>query len=181
MSKSAMKIGSLVPLLAGKPIRTIDSPCFSKPSTTHGSYLSFIYALAGTRRLAASVLEANSLKVSRYYPVPWPETYRTSLEQSDENTVSTRVSDPHGITDPDIQVISSGSVYDGYDNIPKPGAGDYHLYTDPNTWVADFGSFDNVETPHLIGEMASTFPNGGSGWGSGILRPFPWYVVPGSE
>ncbi|KAI0876971.1 alpha-N-arabinofuranosidase A [Hypoxylon argillaceum] len=76
---------------------------------------------------------------------------------------------------PDIQVISSGSVYDGYDNIPKPGAGDYHLYTDPNTWVADFGSFDNVETPHLIGEMASTFPNGGSGWGSGILRPFPWW------
>ncbi|GAW27045.1 putative alpha-N-arabinofuranosidase A [Rosellinia necatrix] len=23
--------------------------------------------------------------------------------------------------------------------------------------------------------MASTFPNGGTGWGSGVLRPFPWW------
>ncbi|KAI0108860.1 alpha-N-arabinofuranosidase A [Nemania sp. FL0031] len=75
---------------------------------------------------------------------------------------------------PDIQVISSGSVYDGYD-IPTPGAGDYHLYTTPDTWVAEFGKFDNIETPHLIGEMASTFPNGGTGWDSGVLRPFPWW------
>ncbi|KAI0517074.1 alpha-N-arabinofuranosidase A [Xylaria bambusicola] len=77
-------------------------------------------------------------------------------------------------TDPDIQVISSGSVYDGYD-IPSPGAGDYHLYTTPDTWVAEFGKFDNVKTPHVIGEMASTFPNGGTGWNSGVLRPFPWW------
>ncbi|KAI0854714.1 alpha-N-arabinofuranosidase A [Xylaria cubensis] len=76
---------------------------------------------------------------------------------------------------PDIRVISSGSVYDGYDSIPSPGAGDYHLYTEPDTWVADFGKFDNVETPHIIGEMASTFPNGGTGWDSGVLRPLPWW------
>ncbi|KAI3324893.1 glycoside hydrolase family 51 protein [Xylariaceae sp. AK1471] len=75
---------------------------------------------------------------------------------------------------PDIQVISSGSVYDGYD-IPSPGAGDYHLYTKPDTWVAEFGKFDNATTPHLIGEMASTFPNGGTGWDSGVLMPFPWW------
>ncbi|KAK5634867.1 hypothetical protein RRF57_010580 [Xylaria bambusicola] len=75
---------------------------------------------------------------------------------------------------PDIQVISSGSVYDGYD-IPSPGAGDYHLYTTPDTWVAEFGKFDNIKTPHVIGEMASTFPNGGTGWDSGVLRPFPWW------
>ncbi|KAI1159994.1 alpha-N-arabinofuranosidase A [Nemania serpens] len=71
-------------------------------------------------------------------------------------------------------VIASGSVYDGYD-IPSPGAGDYHLYTEPDTWVAEFGKFDNVKTKHIIGEMASTFPNGGTGWGSGVLRPFPWW------
>ncbi|KAI0402877.1 alpha-N-arabinofuranosidase A [Xylaria palmicola] len=75
---------------------------------------------------------------------------------------------------PDIQVIASGSVYDGHD-IPSPGAGDYHLYAEPDAWVADFGKFDNVETPHIIGEMASTFPNGGTGWDSGVLRPFPWW------
>ncbi|KAI1357667.1 alpha-N-arabinofuranosidase A [Xylaria arbuscula] len=76
---------------------------------------------------------------------------------------------------PDIQVISSGSVYDGYEDIPSPGAGDYHLYTTPDTWVSEFGKFDNVTTPHVIGEMASTFPNGGTGWDSGVLRPFPWW------
>ncbi|KAI0449085.1 alpha-N-arabinofuranosidase A [Xylaria acuta] len=75
---------------------------------------------------------------------------------------------------PDIQVIASGSVYDGHD-IPSPGAGDYHLYTEPDTWVAEFGKFDNVATPHIIGEMASTFPNGGTGWDSGVLRPLPWW------
>ncbi|KAI1173599.1 alpha-N-arabinofuranosidase A [Nemania sp. FL0916] len=75
---------------------------------------------------------------------------------------------------PDIQVISSGSVYDGYE-IPRPGAGDYHIYTEPDTFVAEFGKFDNVTTPHLIGEMAATFPNGGTGWDSGVLRPFPWW------
>ncbi|KAJ2975823.1 hypothetical protein NUW58_g8251 [Xylaria curta] len=77
-------------------------------------------------------------------------------------------------TNPDIQVIASGSTYDGHD-IPSPGAGDYHLYGEPDAWVRDFSKFDNVKTPHIIGEMASTFPNGGTGWGSGVLRPFPWW------
>lgn len=90
--------------------------------------------------------------------------------------ISALVPDSCQIIDPDIQVISSGSVYDGYD-IPSPGAGDYHLYTEPDTWVAEFGKFDNVQTKHIIGEMASTFPNGGTGWDSGVLRPFPWYVI----
>ncbi|KAI1492729.1 alpha-L-arabinofuranosidase [Biscogniauxia mediterranea] len=74
---------------------------------------------------------------------------------------------------PDIQVISSGSVYDGYD-IPAPGAGDYHLYADPDTFVAEFGKFDNVATPHIIGEMASAQPNGGRDWNAGLM-PFPWW------
>ncbi|KAH9903745.1 alpha-L-arabinofuranosidase [Xylariomycetidae sp. FL2044] len=74
---------------------------------------------------------------------------------------------------PDIQVVSSGSVYDGY-AIPEPGAGDYHLYTEPDTLVAEFGKFDNVTTPHIIGEVAATHPNGGVGWEAGLM-PFPWY------
>lgn len=74
-------------------------------------------------------------------------------------------------------MLSSGSVHDGYEDIPSPGGGDYHLYTTPDTCVADFGKFDNVMIPHIIGEMATTFPNGGTGWDSGVLRPFPWYVT----
>jgi alpha-L-arabinofuranosidase len=86
------------------------------------------------------------------------------------------VSNHYTITsDPDIQVIGSGSIFDGHD-IPSPGAGDYHSYTKPDTWIAEFGKFDNVTTPHIIGEMASTFPNGGTGWDSGVLMPFPWYI-----
>ncbi|KAF3069812.1 Alpha-L-arabinofuranosidase A [Daldinia childiae] len=74
---------------------------------------------------------------------------------------------------PDIQVISSGSVYDGYD-IPTPGAGDYHVYAEPDTLVAEFSKFDNVKQPHIIGEMAAVHPNGGSGW-DGPQQPFPWW------
>ncbi|KAI0105807.1 glycoside hydrolase family 51 protein [Daldinia grandis] len=73
----------------------------------------------------------------------------------------------------DIQVISSGSVYDGYD-IPVPGAGDYHVYAEPDTLVAEFSKFDNVKQPHIIGEMAAIHPNGGSGW-DGPQQPFPWW------
>ncbi|KAJ8120066.1 hypothetical protein ONZ43_g3134 [Nemania bipapillata] len=99
------------------------------------------------------------------HPEPWKLEY---VEIGNEDWLAGAPSDP------DIQVISSGSVYDGYD-IPSPGAGDYHLYAEPDRWISEFGLFDNVETPHLIGEMASTFPNGGTGWGSGVLRPFPWW------
>ncbi|KAI2616196.1 glycoside hydrolase family 51 protein [Hypomontagnella submonticulosa] len=74
---------------------------------------------------------------------------------------------------PDIQVISSGSSYDGYD-IPQPGAGDYHVYATPDTLVAEYNKFDNVKTPHIIGEMAAIHPNGGSGW-DGPQQPFPWW------
>ncbi|KAI1249214.1 hypothetical protein MGN70_008825 [Eutypa lata] len=74
---------------------------------------------------------------------------------------------------PDIQVISSGSYYDGY-NIPEPGAGDFHLYTEPDTLVAQFNHFDNISTPHIIGEVAATHPNGGIGW-DGNLMPYPWW------
>ncbi|KAI1396540.1 glycoside hydrolase family 51 protein [Hypoxylon fuscum] len=74
---------------------------------------------------------------------------------------------------PDIQVISSGSYYDGY-NIPQPGGGDYHVYAEPDTLVAEFNKFDNITTPHIIGEMAAVHPNGGSGW-DGPQQPFPWW------
>ncbi|KAH7027828.1 alpha-L-arabinofuranosidase [Microdochium trichocladiopsis] len=74
---------------------------------------------------------------------------------------------------PDIQVIASGSIFDGHD-IPKPGAGDYHLYAEPDTLIKQFGRFDNVETPHIIGEMAATHPNGGTSW-DGPMQPWPWW------
>ncbi|OTA76960.1 glycoside hydrolase family 51 protein [Hypoxylon sp. CO27-5] len=74
---------------------------------------------------------------------------------------------------PDIQVISSGSYYDGY-NIPKPAGGDYHVYATPDTLVSEFNKFDNITTPHLIGEMAAIHPNGGTGW-DGPQQPFPWW------
>ncbi|OTB00698.1 glycoside hydrolase family 51 protein [Hypoxylon sp. CI-4A] len=74
---------------------------------------------------------------------------------------------------PDIQVISSGSYYDGYD-IPQPGGGDYHVYAEPDTLVSEFNKFDNITTPHIIGEMAAIHPNGGTGW-DGPQQPFPWW------
>lgn len=73
---------------------------------------------------------------------------------------------------PDIQVISSGSNYDGY-NIPKPAGGDYHVYATPDTLVSEFNKFDNITTPHIIGEMAAIHPNGGTGW-DGPQQPYPW-------
>ncbi|KAI1383982.1 glycoside hydrolase family 51 protein [Hypoxylon trugodes] len=74
---------------------------------------------------------------------------------------------------PDIQVISSGSNYDGY-NIPKPAGGDYHVYAEPDTLVSEFNKFDNITTPHIVGEMAAIHPNGGTGW-DGPQQPFPWW------
>lgn len=44
---------------------------------------------------------------------------------------------------PDIQVIASGSTFDDHD-IPKPAAGDYHLYAEPDTLIKEFDRFDNV-------------------------------------
>ncbi|KAK7932591.1 glycoside hydrolase family 51 protein [Apiospora marii] len=74
---------------------------------------------------------------------------------------------------PHITVISSGSVFDGYD-IPAPGAGDYHIYGTPDSLVDQFDLFDNVTIPHIIGEAAAVHPNGGMGWDAGLLE-YPWW------
>ncbi|KAI1269973.1 glycoside hydrolase family 51 protein [Xylariaceae sp. FL1019] len=76
-------------------------------------------------------------------------------------------------SDPDIKVLSSGSIYDGY-NIPAPGGGDCHIYGTPDVYVENFDEFDNVTIPHLLGEMAAVHPNGGTAW-DGPLQPFPWW------
>ncbi|KAK8045498.1 alpha-N-arabinofuranosidase A [Apiospora rasikravindrae] len=74
---------------------------------------------------------------------------------------------------PHITVISSGSVFDGYE-IPEPGAGDYHIYGTPDSLVEQFDLFDNVTIPHIIGEAAAVHPNGGLGWDAGLLE-YPWW------
>ncbi|KAK8121262.1 alpha-L-arabinofuranosidase [Apiospora kogelbergensis] len=74
---------------------------------------------------------------------------------------------------PHITVISSGSVFDGYE-IPAPGAGDYHIYGTPDSLVDQFDLFDNVTIPHIIGEAAAVHPNGGKGWDAGLLE-YPWW------
>ncbi|KAI0156540.1 glycoside hydrolase family 51 protein [Xylariaceae sp. FL1272] len=74
---------------------------------------------------------------------------------------------------PNIKVLSSGSVYDGYD-IPAPGGGDCHIYGTPDVYVENFNEFDNVTITHLLGEMAAVHPNGGTAW-DGPLQPFPWW------
>ncbi|KAJ9139520.1 GH51 arabinofuranosidase [Coniochaeta hoffmannii] len=76
---------------------------------------------------------------------------------------------------PDIQVISSSSVFDNI-TIPEPAAGDYHSYVEPDTFVNAFGMFDQLTAGNktLIGEYAAVHPNGGIGW-NGDLMPFPWW------
>ncbi|KAK8084408.1 hypothetical protein PG997_005679 [Apiospora hydei] len=74
---------------------------------------------------------------------------------------------------PHITVISSGSVFDGYE-VPAPGAGDYHIYGTPDSLVDQFDLFDNVTIPHIIGEAAAVHPNGGLGWDAGLLE-YPWW------
>lgn len=76
---------------------------------------------------------------------------------------------------PDIQLISSASVYDNI-TIPEPVAGDYHSYQTPDAFVGLFGLFDTLTAGNktLVGEYAAVHPNGGSGW-SGNLMPFPWW------
>lgn len=73
----------------------------------------------------------------------------------------------------DITVISSGATYDGYD-IPAPGIGDYHPYREPDELVEEFDMFDN-DIGHIIGEVAATHPNNGTGF-EGDLMPFPWWI-----
>jgi alpha-L-arabinofuranosidase len=74
---------------------------------------------------------------------------------------------------PNILVISSGSVRDGY-QIPSPGAGDYHIYGTPDSMVNQFNLFDNITIPHIIGEAAAVHPNGGIGW-NGSLIEYSWW------
>ncbi|KAK3345964.1 glycoside hydrolase superfamily [Lasiosphaeria hispida] len=76
---------------------------------------------------------------------------------------------------PDIQVIASPSVFDDM-VIPAPAAGDYHPYLTPDQMVASFSKFDRLSKQNLtlIGEAASTHPNGGKGW-DGNLMSNPWW------
>lgn len=81
----------------------------------------------------------------------------------------------------DITVIASGSTWDPVDpgnnpfDIPAPGIGDYHPYREPNALVKEFNLFDNEPIGHIVGEVAATHPNGGTGW-AGSLMPFPWWI-----
>ncbi|KAK4236112.1 putative alpha-n-arabinofuranosidase a protein [Achaetomium macrosporum] len=75
---------------------------------------------------------------------------------------------------PAIQVISSGSVFDGY-NIPAPGNGDYHIYGTPDAMVDQFDLFDQTPITHIIGEAAAVHPNGGSGWDGGLMD-YPFWI-----
>ncbi|KAI8671856.1 Non-reducing end alpha-L-arabinofuranosidase [Fusarium keratoplasticum] len=75
----------------------------------------------------------------------------------------------------DITVISSGATTDGDGfDIPAPGIGDYHPYREPNALVKEFNRFDN-DIGHIVGEVAATHPNGGTGW-AGDLMKFPWWI-----
>ncbi|KAL2019360.1 hypothetical protein VTK56DRAFT_9740 [Thermocarpiscus australiensis] len=76
---------------------------------------------------------------------------------------------------PDIQVISSGSVFDGYEDIPAPGAGDYHIYGTPDDMVDQFDLFDQTNVTHIVGEAAAVHPNGGLGWDAGLM-PYPFWI-----
>lgn len=77
---------------------------------------------------------------------------------------------------PDIQIIASPSVYDNM-TIPAPAAGDYHPYREPDVFYNDFHKFDSLTKDNLtlVGEFASTHPNGGIKW-EGNLHPFPWWI-----
>ncbi|KAK0669942.1 family 51 putative glycoside hydrolase [Cercophora samala] len=76
---------------------------------------------------------------------------------------------------PDIQIIASPSIFDGM-TIPKGAAGDHHPYLTPDEFVQRFNKFDSLSRDNvtLIGEAASTHPNGGIAW-EGDLMPLPWW------
>lgn len=73
---------------------------------------------------------------------------------------------------PDIQVIASGAGFPGDWDIPTPGAGDHHMYSTPDGLLGEFDRFDNIITPHLIGEMAGNQANGGDG----TMMPYPFWI-----
>jgi alpha-N-arabinofuranosidase len=77
---------------------------------------------------------------------------------------------------PDIQVIASGDSTEGEGgfDIPEGAIGDYHPYREPDTLVEDFSRFDN-DVGHIVGEVASTHPNGGGSWDDGLMA-YPWWI-----
>lgn len=56
----------------------------------------------------------------------------------------------------------------------EPAAGDFHLYATPDTLVSQFNKFDNITTPHVIGEVAAVVPNGAD-TSNGLMMPWPWW------
>jgi len=76
---------------------------------------------------------------------------------------------------PNIQIIASPSVFDNM-TIPAPAAGDWHPYLTPDNMVSNFNRLDQLTRQNLtlIGETASTHPNGGLGW-DGPLASNPWW------
>ncbi|KAL2111019.1 hypothetical protein VUR80DRAFT_376 [Thermomyces stellatus] len=77
---------------------------------------------------------------------------------------------------PEMNIISSGAFNDGDGfDIPEPALGDYHPYRMPDDFLDEFNLFDNVATPHVIGEVSSTHVNGGIGF-DGDLAPWPWWI-----
>ncbi|KAF7548721.1 hypothetical protein G7Z17_g6891 [Cylindrodendrum hubeiense] len=75
----------------------------------------------------------------------------------------------------DITIIASGATTDGDGfDIPTPVIGDYHPYRSADALVEEFDRFDN-DVGHIVGEVAATHPNGGSGW-NGDLMPFPVWI-----
>lgn len=77
---------------------------------------------------------------------------------------------------PDIQIIASPSVYDNM-TIPRPAAGDYHPYRQPDNFFNEFHKFESLTPTNLtlVGEFSSVHPNGGIDW-AGNLHPFPWWI-----
>ncbi|KAK4498903.1 hypothetical protein PRZ48_009413 [Zasmidium cellare] len=88
---------------------------------------------------------------------------------------------------PDLQVIGSAATSDPAgdgatsgpnitDGIryPADSIGDYHPYREPDELVEEFDRFDN-DIGHIVGEVASTHPNGGTRWDGGLL-PYPIWI-----
>ncbi|KAK0649122.1 glycoside hydrolase superfamily [Cercophora newfieldiana] len=76
---------------------------------------------------------------------------------------------------PKVELIASPSVFDNM-TIPAGVAGDWHPYLTPDKMVLAFNKFDQLSSDNvtLIGEAASTHPNGGIGW-DGPLMANPWW------
>ena len=79
---------------------------------------------------------------------------------------------------PNVTVLYSGATTDGYPNthtFPQDVIGDYHPYRMPDSLVEEFDRFDNETLRHIVGEVAATHVNNGTGF-EGDLHPFPWWI-----